>query len=229
MSDDDLSLGPALTEATKIAIEFVWAGFYEAGTFGPKTREKYFEIMNAKGKDKQADQNAALITGLSTVVKILTVFLGSDTGATPEDTFARLGAFTAYPAVGSEDSESIPRDQLSPPNPTAPHASTTPVDAFAGLNLSTLPMLLDGMKLLYTSYCEGGPFGEKAKGLLDEILKLHQEDSEFRLTYLTLAMRQLSAMLIYLREKETGANPEETLEKLAKDVFDLYQKGSRSE
>jgi len=232
MTEEDSTLSPKMAEATSNAIEYAWAGFYESGTFGPKTREKYFEILGAKGKDQSADQMAALTAGFKVVTSMLTAFIEAETGAKPEDTFARLREHLVALTPASAETESVSRDQPTTENPSPPPRAAAAVDESAGMvsdsgqpDPRTLPMLLEGLKILYTSFSEGGPFGPKATGLLDEIMKFHQEDSEYRLTYLTLAMRQLGHMLVSLRQEETGATPEQTLNKVTESIFDFY-KGS---
>jgi len=81
---------PEVASAAKIALDYVWAGFDEQGTFGPKTRTKYVEIIDAKGEDHRSEQVAVLMTGLTVVVEALVVVVRDGTGLTPEEIFAKL-------------------------------------------------------------------------------------------------------------------------------------------
>lgn len=88
-------LDPALADAAQNATDFVWSGFYEEGTFGPQTRAKYAEIIDAKGPQHRSDQVAALMTGLRMVVQMLAVLRESETGASTDETYAELKRFIA--------------------------------------------------------------------------------------------------------------------------------------
>jgi microcompartment protein CcmK/EutM len=83
-------MDPEVAKAAKVAVDYVQAGFGEQGTFGPKARAKYEEIIDAKGEDHRSEQVAVLMAGLNVVVEALIVVVRDGTGLTPEEIFAKL-------------------------------------------------------------------------------------------------------------------------------------------